>query len=49
MLFPQPVHCFLIFLVYQKSLISIFSATDSPLLVHSLHINGGREMGIVLV
>ena len=46
MLFPQPVHCFLIFLSYQKSLISFFAATNSPPLLHFLHINGGRKRGI---
>ena len=45
MLFPQPVH---FFLSYQKSLISIFAATNSPPLLHSLHISGGRKWGMVL-
>lgn len=34
MLLPQPVHCFLVFLVYQKRLISTFAATG-----------GGRKAG----
>ena len=43
----QPVQCSLVLRRGKTS--SIFAATNSPLLVHSLHINGGRETGVILV